>query len=187
MLGLLVWLVSMLGPPPEPPLPPSPTPSSSSSRACEVEVVGIPVSVMPHHRLRIGAQEERTLASRISLRMGPGSTRLRVLGPRYAGERVVSAEECREGAVVRLRARPLPARVAFPCAPKGLTVACPDCPGASGQGVRLAKDFPPVVMSSFSREIELLFRAPGFRRQTRRVQLHPGPNKVHVQLEPLVR
>lgn len=148
----------------------------------------MPVSVMPHHQLGIGGREVRALRSRISLNslpMGEGSTRLRVLGPRYAGQRMVSAEECREGAVVRLQARPLPARLAFPCAPRGLTLVCPDCPGAAGQGVHLAEDFPAVLMSSFSLEVDVLFRAPGFRRQTRRIQLHPGPNRVHVQLEPL--
>lgn len=173
MLGLLVWLASIAMVEP-------------SSEGCQVEVVGMPVSVVPHHRLRVGAGEARPLSARTPLRLAEGTTRLQVLGPRYRGERQVSAQECREGAVIRFEVEPLPARVTFPCAPQELTIACTGC-GAPGDRVYLPEDFPPVPMTSFTREVELLLRAPGFRRQTRRVRLHPGPNPLHVQLVPLGR
>lgn len=172
MLGLMVWLVSMAMVEPAP-------------GTCEVEVVGMPVSMMPHHRLGVGPTQERTLASRMPLSLDEGSTQLRVLGPRYRGERTVSAQECSQGEVVQLEARPLPARIVFPCAPSRLTIACSQCGGAAGERVYLAEDFPPVEMSSFSREVELLFRSPGYRRETRTVRLHPGPNRLHVELVPL--
>lgn len=174
MLGLMMWLASiaMVDPPPD---------------GCEIEVVGMPVSVMPHHRLGVGTEQERPLASRMPIQLGEGSARLRVIGPRYRGERVVSAQECGPGAVVQLEVEPLPARIDFPCAPDGLTIACTNCADEVGARVYLPEDFPPLLMSSFSREVELLLRAPGFRRETRTVQLHPGPNRVHVQLRPLAR
>jgi hypothetical protein len=40
-------------------------------------------------------------------------------------------------------------------------------------------------MGSWSREVTLLLRAPGYHRQEQRVVLHPGPNSVHVELEAL--
>ncbi|MCA9712685.1 MAG: hypothetical protein KDK70_43050 [Myxococcales bacterium] len=155
-----------------------------SVEGCEVEVTGMPVSVMTHHRLAV-ADHEHPLASRVPLRVGPGGARVRVLGPRYHAERSISAQECTPGAVIRLEVEPLPARIDFPCAPRGMTVECVDCSPPLRERIYRPEDFPPLPMSSFSRAVELLLRAPGFHRQRRRVRLHPGPNRLHVELEPL--
>lgn len=172
MLGLMMWLalVSMGDPP---------------SYECDLEVIGIPVSVMHHHRLGVGEEEDRALARRMTLTLGERVTRLQVLGPRYRGERLVSAEDCGEGAIVRLSAEPLPARISFLCAPSRLTISCSECPGAAAERVYQAEDFPLVPMASFSLEIELLLRSPGYRPETVDVRLHPGANSVRVELEPL--
>lgn len=172
MLGLLVWLTAML---PEPP----------GTVACEIEITGMPVSVMRHHRLVVGASDERPLAARVALELGDVALRVRVLGLRYHGDRWVSRQECEVSRRVVMQVEPLPARVVFPCPPKGLTVACPGCAGEAGARVYLAEELPPIEMESWSREVELLLRAPGYHRQERSVVLHPGPNRVHVELEAL--
>ena len=174
MLGLMLWLASMAtGDPP--------------SDGCMVEVVGMPVSVMHHHYLVVGKDEEHPVTTTIALRLSEGSTQLRVRGPRYHGQRGLDAAQCSGGARVEIQVDPLPARVAFPCAPVGMTVECSGCPDEVEPRVYLAEEFPPVPMSSFSREIEVLLRAPGFRHESRTIQLYPGPNSVQVQLEPLAR
>jgi hypothetical protein len=176
MLGLLVWL-AMLGsdPPPSPP----------SAVACEVEVTGMPVSLMRHHRVVVGADDERPLAQRLTLEVGDEALRVRVLGLRYHGDRWVSRQECAATSRVVLTVQPLPARVVFPCPPRGLTVACPSCPGEAGERIYLAEELPPVEMESWSREVTLVLRAPGYNRRELRVELHPGPNSVHVELDAL--
>lgn len=174
MLGLLVWLAATS------PGPPSPSPPGAL--ACEVEITGMPVSIMRHHRLVVGADDERALAPRVPLELGDEALRLRVLGLRYHGDRWVSREDCAASRVV-MQVQPLPARVVFPCPPRGLTVACPGCPGEAGQRVYLAEELPPIEMASWSREVVLLLRAPGYHREERTVELHPGPNSVHVELQ----
>jgi hypothetical protein len=176
MLGLLVWLVALV---------PVPAPDPPSPVACEVEITGMPVSIMRHHRLVVGADDERPLVSHLTLEVGDEALRLRVLGLRYHGDRWVSRQDCEATPRVVLPVQPLPARVVFPCPPKGLTVACPGCPGEAGQRVYLAEELPPVDMESWSREVTLVLRAPGYHREALRVELHPGPNSVHVELEAL--
>jgi len=166
----MVWLASiMMGDPP--------------SDGCTVELSGIPISVMRHHRLAIGTDDERPLAQRMDLRLEGRATQLRVTGPRYGGARRLEAGECSGGALVSLEAAPLPARLVFPCAPSGLTIVCTTC--EESERVYLADELPPIPMTSFSREVELLVRAPGFRRANRKVSLHPGPNTVRLELERL--
>jgi len=172
MLGFVVWMVLMGSA--DPPID-----------GCTVEVSGMPISVMRHHRLAVGADDERALEARVDLHLEGRAAQLQVIGPRYEGQRRLAAGECRDGAVVPLQATPRPARITFPCAPRGLTVACVRCPPSVGTRVHLAHDLPPMPMTGFTEEVELLLRAPGFQRQTRRVSLHPGPNTVRVQLEPL--
>jgi len=176
MLGLLVWLAALV--PESVPDPPSPV-------TCDIEITGMPVSIMRHHRLVVGADDERPVDSHVTLEVGNEALRLRVLGLRYHGDRWVSRQECEATPRVQLPVVPLPARVVFPCPPKGLTVACPSCPGEAGQRVYLAEELPPVDMESWSREVTLVLRAPGYHREELRVELHPGPNSVHVELEAL--
>ena len=178
MLGLLVWLAALVPEPPDPSNPPS-------AVACELEITGMPVSIMRHHRLVVGADEERPLVPRVTLEVGDEALRLRVLGLRYHGDRWVSRQECEAAARVVLPVQPLPARVVFPCPPKGLTVQCPGCPGEAGQRVYLAEELPPVEMASWSREVTLVLRAPGYHREALEIELHPGPNSVHVELDAL--
>lgn len=144
----------------------------------------MPVSIMRHHRVVVGADDERPLTSRVALVLGDEPLRVRVLGLRYHGDRLVSRQEC-EGSRVVLQVQPLPARVVFPCPPRGLTVACPGCPGEAGQRVYLPEELPPIEMSAWSRSVTFLLRAPGFNRRELEVELHPGPNTVHVELEAL--
>lgn len=177
MLGLifLVWLAAK-DPPPPPVLAPV---------TCHIEITGMPVSIMRHHRLVVGADDERPLEPRMTLEVGDEALRVRVLGLRYHGDRWVSRQECEAAPRVVLPVQPLPARVVFPCPPRGLTVACPGCPGEASTRVYLAEELPPIDMDSWSREVTLLLRAPGFHRQELRVELHPGPNSVHVELDAL--
>jgi hypothetical protein len=175
MLGLLAVLLWVTAPGPAPPSP----------VACELEVMGMPVSIMPHHRLVVGADDERPLSRLVALAVGDEPLRVRVLGLRYRGERWVSRQDCQASARVVMQTEPLPARVAFPCPPKGLTVACPGCPGEAGRRVYLAEELPPVEMVSWRREVTLLLRAPGYHRRELTVELHPGPNTVHVELDAL--
>ncbi len=125
----------------------------------------------------------RPLTQRMDLKLEGRATQLRVVGPRYGGVRQIERGECIGGARVSLEAAPLPARMVFPCAPSGLTVVCTTC--KEPERVYLAEDLPPIPMTSFSREVELLVRAPGFRRANRTVQLHPGSNTVRLDLEKL--
>lgn len=146
----------------------------------------MPVSVMSHHRLVLGDEDERPLVTQVELEVGDEDLRLRVLGLRYHGERWVSRQECELAhEPLPLTVQPLPAGVVFPCPPKGLTATCPLCPGEAGARVYLAEELPPVEMESWSREIDVLLRAPGYHRQLVHVVLHPGPNTVHAELERL--
>jgi hypothetical protein len=175
MLGLmaaLMWLA-----------PPSPPPSAAPV-ACELEVAGMPVAIMRHHRVVVGADDERPLTPRVALVLGEEPLQVRVLGLRYQGERFVSRQECERSRVV-MQVEPLPARVVFPCPPAGLTVTCAACPGEAGQRVYLAEELPPIEMAGWSRTVTFLLRAPGFNRRELEVELHPGPNSVHVELEAL--
>ncbi|MCX4242926.1 hypothetical protein [Paraliomyxa miuraensis] len=173
MLGLLVWLALLQEEEPPP-------------ARCTVDVVGMPVSVMSHHRLVVGDGDKRPLVSQLEVEVGGEALRLRVLGLRYRGERWISRQECEAtGAPLALTVEPLPAHVMFPCPPRGLTVECPLCPGEAGARVYLAEELPPIEMESWSREVDMLLRAPGFHRELQHVVLHPGPNTVHAELEPL--
>jgi hypothetical protein len=172
MLGLWVWLAAT-------------APDASKAAVCELEITGMPVSVMRHHRVVVGADDERPLASVVLLELGDEGLQVRVLGPRYRGDRWVSRRECEAQGRMVMQVEPLPAKVVFACPPAGLTVACPGCPGEAGTRVYLAEDLPAIAMDAWSREVELLLRAPGYHRQERRLVLHPGPNSVHVELEPL--
>lgn len=176
----MVWLASTI---PDPPAdPPAVLPELVT---CELEVTGMPVSVMRHHRLVVGAADERPLAEHVVLELGDETLRVRVLGLRYHGDRWVSRQECAVEHRVVLTVQPLPARVVFPCPPRGLTVTCSGCGGEAGARVYFAEELPPIAMDAWTREVELLLRAPGYRRQEQRVVLHPGPNSVHVDLDPL--
>ena len=64
-------------------------------------------------------------------------------------------------------------------------MACPSCPGEAGARVYMAEELPPVDMESWSREVTFVLRAPGYHREERKLELHPGPNTVHVELESL--
>lgn len=176
MVGLLVWLTMTL----------AEDPRGLGTTTCSVEVTGMPVPVMSHHRLVVGSDGARPLAPRFELQVGEEALRLRVLGLRYRGERWVSRQECEAaGRAVQMTVEPLPAHVVFPCPPVGLTVECPRCPGEAGARVFLAEELPPVEMDAWTREIEVLLRAPGYHREVRRLVLHPGPNTVHVTLQRL--
>ncbi|MEM7159697.1 MAG: hypothetical protein AAF799_43050 [Myxococcota bacterium] len=144
----------------------------------------MPVSVMGHHDLMAG-YHQYPVERRVQVELDSDAKWLRVRGPRYAGSRRVEPGECRPGAVLRVDVKPKPARIDFPCAPPDLTVACTHCPGLSEPRIFTAKDFPPLRMSSFSETVEVVFRAPGYRKQTRTFRVHPGHNKVEVSLEPL--
>lgn len=152
---------------------------------CSIEVVGMPVAAMGHHRLDIGDEDDLELRPVVHLRTPTTPTRLRVVGPRYRGQRIVEPEQCRPDTTLRLEAEPLPATLAFPCAPEGLTVTCQGCPGLDEDQPHLGTDVPAVPMSSSYLDVELLLRAPNHRRRTIEVRLHPGPNVLRVKLEPL--
>jgi len=94
MLGLLGLLGLLTGPPAESPEPPR--------FPCAVEIEGMPVSIMRHHRLVVGADEERPLAPRVALELGDEALRVRVLGLRYHGDRWISRQDCEaSGRVVK--------------------------------------------------------------------------------------
>ncbi len=168
----LAWMVSAVGPP-----------VPSAGVHCEVEVVGMPVSVIRHHRLWVGTRA-RPLEPRMTIELPEQRTLVRVAGLRYRGERWLKADDCAQEGSLTLPVEPLPARVVFPCPPPGLTVTCTRCPGFAEDQVFLPEHFPTIEMDSFSQEIELLLRAPGFRRRTQPVSLHPGPNTLRVELDP---
>jgi hypothetical protein len=109
MVGLLVWMAWMVAgePPPEPPPP----------DACELRIVGLPVSAMFHHALSIDDEPEQPLRASMTLPRRPHPMRLRVIGPRYTGQQLVQPEQCEPGDVVELQVGPQPASLSFGCAP----------------------------------------------------------------------
>lgn len=174
MLGLLVWL-AMVATEPEP------------SGGCSVSVVGMPVPAMPHHQLIVGQQDEVELSPTVRLPPLTEAVRLRVLGPRYRGDRTITPEQCRPDAELSFQVMPKPASLSFPCAPEGLTVTCRGCPGLDADQPYLGSAFPSVPMSASHLDVELLLRAPNRRRRTTTARLYPGPNTIQVELEQLSR
>ena len=151
---------------------------------CEVEVAGMPVSIMGHHQL-VAGHDRYPVQRRMPVHMIEDEMVLRVSGPRYSGALRVDRAQCRPGEVLRIDVKPLPARMSFPCAPPELTVECAQCPGHTKPLIRSAKAFPPLRMSSFTEQFEVVLRAPGYRRKTQMIRVHPGHNKIEVSLEPL--
>jgi hypothetical protein len=151
-----------------------------------VELDGIPVSVIGHHQLAIDDDEGQRASRRFVLTVAPGENRrLELSGPRYHGVRWVSREECDEVMVVRMHVEPLPAELELTCPEKGMTLECQDCPGPAGERIYLAEHFPAIEVDAFDTAVWVLFRAPGFQRELKRLILHPGPNPRHIELRRL--
>ncbi|MCH9680509.1 MAG: hypothetical protein K0V04_03665 [Deltaproteobacteria bacterium] len=143
----------------------------------------MPVSAISHHRIMVGTSQQ-PLRRRMTLDIQGEREFVRVVGLRYRGGQWLAADDCAAADPLPLEVEPLPARLVFPCPPEGLTVTCPKCTSEVAGRAFLPEHFPTIEMDSFSVEVELLFRAPGFYRRRQRVSLHPGPNQVRVQLQP---
>jgi hypothetical protein len=141
----------------------------------------MPVSVMRHHQVTIDGETSRPATTRFSIAVAERSVDVAVGGPRFAGRRTVAGSECAE--VVLLQVYPLPAQLIVQCPYAGMTLECPDCPGPAGERIHLAGDFPPIPVEAMETEVEILFRAPGYRRVWRSISLVPGLNRVRVKLE----
>lgn len=149
---------------------------------CRVEVMGIPASVRPDHEL-VWPGGRATVDDVVKVRFEGPNTSVAIRGPRYQGAVYLSASQCSVGAR-RLDAHPRPASIHFRCAPPGLVVRCKRCPGASGRWV-LAEYFPALAMTGYIREVDLEFKAVGYRGAHKRVIVYPGLNLLDVQLEEL--
>ncbi len=154
-------------------------------RACAVEVEGMPVAAMRHHRLEIGEGGRRPLSRRLEVPLVDERVQLRVIGPRYGGARWLSRADCAGDDPAKLVVAPRPATLVVGCPPKGMTIQCTDCPGVDEDALFLPKRFPAIAMSNHSRRVELVLRAPGYHVERRRFLLLPGPNELKVGLTPL--
>ncbi len=157
----------------------------ASQRACEVELEGMPVAAMSHHRLVVGESTRRPLARRLEVPLAGERVQLRVVGPRYAGARWLTRADCDSEHPAKLLVAPRPAMLVVGCPPKGMTIQCTDCPGIDEDALFLPEHFPSVIMTGHSRRIELVLRAPGFCVERRRILLLPGRNELKVELTPL--
>ncbi len=148
---------------------------------CRVRIEGLPRVQLRYHQLVVGRRSYRA-EPEVVVEVGPSEPPGRLRGPRYQGEVALSVEACNAEPV--LTAEPLPADVTFSCLPKTAVVSCVDCPGWVRERVYLPDDVPDVAMAEWSRDVTLWFQARGFEPQRLEVTVHPGPNRIEVEMVP---
>ena len=149
-----------------------------SPPVCVVHVEGMPISLLRHHSILVGA--ERREAAR-SVEIPRLDVEALLVGPRYTG---ASKLPDRCDAPVVLKAKPKPARVKLTEAPPNTVVSCVDCPGIDPHANFLVSNLPPMVMKGWAMEVTFWVRASGYESRREVAVLHPGQNDVRVPLNP---
>lgn len=149
---------------------------------CEVQVVGVPRPTLAYHRIVIG---ERVVPAQASVIVDRPETAVPVhlRGSRYEAEGVLDPMACEHPLV--LEGRPLPAVLELHGVPEDATVECAGCPGVRDHEIMFVDRLPPMPITTPTVRVQLVIRAPRHVRLALPLLLVPGPNVVHVRLEPL--
>jgi hypothetical protein len=148
--------------------------SASAPVQCTVEVQGMPAGQLRYH--------VEPAAAKVSFPL-EGDEAVRLVGPRYAGEWIVSTAACAAG-TVPLQASPLPALVIFHCAPEVAAVLCRGCSPAVDGRYHDADEFPAFPMTGFRREVQFVLKAARYQDRTIRAVVNPGRNEFDGRLVP---
>ena len=163
-----------------------PPPVAVTKETCTLVVVGIPPATAASHTLKYGSKVEKLAALEHPLTLEGDDTTVNLTGPRYFGNRIVRASECRAGARLELKAQPRPARLTFQGAPPNTTAECtsgPPCPDASPHIISDRGLFPEIPMTSDQAFIEVRFKSQGYETQDKQVAIQPGANTVTISLK----
>ena len=141
----------------------------------------MPAAQLRYHELHIGAHVERA-ANQVSFDVA-STEAVRLVGPRYEGEWIVSPDACSAGTVA-LQASPRPALVIFHCPPEEAVVLCRGCSPSVDGRYHGPDEFPSFPMTGFQREVQFVLKAARYRDRTIRAVVNPGRNELDARMVP---
>ncbi len=157
---------------------------------CSLKISGMPVAVARAgaHTLKIGTQARPLEDEVVEITVDDNSTQVQLDGNMYRGVLTVQRKDCGPGQGVTLIARPRNATLSFTGASPGTTVRCTagPCPDTKPHLLD-AEPFPAIPMSAHEAEISVEIKATGYKRQVKKIQVHPGTNSETIALDPLPR
>jgi serine/threonine-protein kinase len=174
-----------------------PIPARTPMRTeCSIVLDGIPLSTARNLKLKIraadGTESSTPIESLTTAIDFPGAEANVSIddGPWRATKRI-TRPDCAPGSSVTLSVKPKPAKLTFTGAPNDLAVTCEEgCPadlaGLGADRTAMADRFPqiPFDAESNTRRVTLLLKHEDFKPKTVTTTLHPGPNKIPLELEP---
>jgi serine/threonine-protein kinase len=154
---------------------------------CTLKVEGMPETVlrMGRHKLMIGRESAALKSATTPLEIAGERTQVQVLGDKYMGHQTFERSACAAGGTVELEVRPKAALLRFSDGPPGMTASCVSgpCPDTAPH---FATDFPPIKVSEFETEIQLEFKAKGYKGKTEKKRIQPGENLWTVNMAALL-
>ncbi len=171
---------------------PSP-PRTPPKTSCDVKLEGIAVSTAKHLSLRVRPTEGIATSVKIegltvNVLFDGAEADLSIDDGAWRALRRVTRADCLRGPIT-LTLLPKPAKLTFAGAPNGLAVTCElGCPdGLLGPSrTAMADKFPavPFDQGKDKRSVRLLFKNENYQNKTVSLVLHPGENRVRLDLEP---
>ena len=153
---------------------------------CVVEIENLPATLLAggDYHLLVPDQGRKDISGgqvRVSI---DRKTVVRLSGDSYSGSATLEPESCESGPQV-LRASAKPASLNFDTGGIPLSELSVSCESGCEVKNRQGDSFPKLQFPAGETEmnVELTFRAFGYRKQTRRYKLTPGQNRVPIDLE----